>query len=411
MDEPSSLKRKMAGIFGAAAAVALVILAGLLAWHFWLRPPQAPAPHPAPVTARPATPPQPAPAAPAPAKPAGPPITIPPAPEPKPAPPPTAIPPPPAASAAPQPAPAAEAPQPPPPTPPKQTASGSGRPKTFRDCLNCPEMAVIPAGRFAMGAPAGENERFQVPATEAGRDEPSHRVTFAKPFALAKIDVTRAEFAAFAGAASYQPQPGCLTPSGATWVPQPQAGWEDPGYPQTADDPAVCLSEQDIDFYLAWLHRQTGKDYRLPSEAEWEYAARGGTTTAFYWGDDDAEACTYENVGDESRREKYGGTAALPCRDGFADTAPGGSFKPNPFGLYDMLGNVFVVTADCWNETYAGAPDDGSAWMSGDCTRHPARKADFGTARASMLRAANRFPEGTLARRNRFGFRVALSLP
>ena len=93
------------------------------------------------------------------------------------------------------------------------------------------------------------------------------------------------------------------------------------------------------------------------------------------------------------------------------DLAPVGSFKPNPFGLYDMLGNIFVLTADCWNDSYAGAPSDGSAWTAGDCTKIAARKAGFGNTRAWMFRAANREPKAHIVKRNRFGFRVALSLP
>jgi formylglycine-generating enzyme required for sulfatase activity len=201
-----------------------------------------------------------------------------------------------------------------------------------------------------------------------------------------------------------------MTVKNGNWTPQEQADWENPGFPQTERDPIVCMNELEIGAYLGWLRQQTGKEYRLPSEAEWEYAARGGTTTAFYWGDDVKDACIYENVGDETHKEKHGG-AAIPCRDGFADTSPVGSFKPNPFGLYDMAGNVLVVTADCWNETYAGAPSDGSAWTSGDCARHAGRKAGFGTARPWAFRAANRFAEGNLVKRNRFSFRIALSLP
>jgi formylglycine-generating enzyme len=262
-----------------------------------------------------------------------------------------------------------------------------------------------------MGAAAGDNERFEVPMVEAGRDEPLHQVTFAKSFALGKFDVTRGEFMAFAQAAGFHPRPGCQTVMGNQWVPQPMANWEHPGYPQTDRDPVVCMNDLEISAYLEWLHQKTGKDYRLPSEAEWEYAERGGTTTAFYWGDDPKDACTYENVGDEDYGAKYGDSNPIPCRDGFSDLAPVGSFKPNPFGLYDMAGNIFVLTADCWNETYAGAPTDGSVWTSGDCTRHVVRKAGFGNPHAWMFRSANREAEGNLVRRNRFGFRVALSLP
>jgi formylglycine-generating enzyme required for sulfatase activity len=291
------------------------------------------------------------------------------------------------------------------------TAASQAPPKTFRDCPNCPEMVVIPAGSFQMGAGPGENERFEVPMVEAGRDEPRHKVTFARPFALGKFDVTRGEFVAFAEATGFSSRPGCQTVMGNQWVPMPQANWEHPGYPQTELDPVVCMNDIEIGAYLDWLRQKTGKDYRLPSEAEWEYAERGGTTTAFYWGDDPNDACAYENVGDENYGTKYGVSNPILCSDGFADLAPVGSFKPNPFGLYDMAGNIFVMTADCWNENYAGAPADGARWTSGECTRHVVRKAAFGNPHAWMFRSANRGAEGDRVRRNRFGFRVALSLP
>ena len=394
----------MAAILGGAAVI-IVILAGALAWQLWFK--AGPGPRPVATATHPAPASTPTPKPPAPAPTPSPPVETTPAPPSAP----IAIPP---ATPAPAPAPTpAAAPQPAPlPQPATQPSiASSAPPKTFRDCPNCPEMVVIPAGSFQMGAPPGENQRFEVPTTEAGRDEPQHQVTFAKPFALAKFDITRAEFIAFLRATNFRPRPGCMTEVNGVWTPQLQATWQEPGFAQTERDPVVCMNEIEIGGYIRWLRQATGKDYRLPSEAEWEYAARGGTTTAYYWGDDPRDACTYENVGDETHREKYGGTTAIPCRDGFAETAPVGSFRPNPFGLYDMLGNIFVATADCWNENYTGAPNDGSAWSSGDCGRHATRKAGFGTAREWMLRTSNRLAEGSLARRNRFGFRVALSLP
>lgn len=397
-------KTPVAALLGAAAAI-ILILAGALAWQLW---PKHTRQHTAVATATvpPAKPAASPPAAPS----AEAPITIPPAPgaasnppSPVPAAPAAAIP-----AAAPAPVPAAE------PTPapePAKPAAAAGPPKTFRDCPNCPEMVVIPAGRFTMGAAPGENRRYQVPTTEAGRDEPEHEVTFGKPFALAKFDVTRGEFAVFAHTVGFEPRPGCMTVLGGNWVPQPRANWEDPGYKQSDDDPVVCMNMLEIGAYLRWLRNTTGKDYRLPSEAEWEYAERAGTTTAFYWGDDPKDACIYENVGDEAHARKYGTATPISCNDGFADLAPVGSFKPNPFGLFDMAGNIFVLTADCWNENYAGAPSDGSAWGTGDCARHVARKGSFGNSHASMFRSASRHAEGDIAKRNRFGFRVALSLP
>jgi formylglycine-generating enzyme required for sulfatase activity/class 3 adenylate cyclase len=389
----------IAAMLAAALGTALLIGVALAVWQFWPKSPSAPRPTAAAASAKPkpqapAAAPQ---AAPAPTQP----IVIPPASPPPAAPAPTTT----AQASAPAPA-----PQPAQTPAPQPAPIAAAPPKTFRDCPNCPEMVVIPAGSFQMGAASGENQRYEVPTTESGRDEPQHQVTFAKPFALGKFDVTRAEFAAFARATNFRARPGCMTVSNGNWTPQEQASWENPGFAQTERDPIVCMNELEIGAYLTWLRQQTGKEYRLPSEAEWEYAARGGTTTAFYWGDDAKDVCSYDNVADETHKEKHGGSA-MPCRDGFAETSPVGSFKPNPFGLYDMAGNVYVLTADCWNESYTGAPSDGSAWMSGDCAHHPGRKAGFGTARPWAFRAANRIVERGLVKRNRFGFRVALSLP
>jgi len=391
-------------LFGALGGALAVAIAAVLVWAFWLRPPAPDRQRPSETISAQNTAPAPVipPAAP-------PPTAAAPAPPPRPEPAPQQ------AAAAPAQNPESAAPQPAPAAQPAPAPSAApARLKTFRDCPSCPEMVVIPAGSFRMGAGAEEAKRLDVPEMEAARDRPQHQVTFAKPFAIAKFDVTRAEFAAFARTAHFQPHRGCQTFENGAWLPRLEGSWENPGFPQTDRDPVVCTNMIEIDAFLAWLKRTTGKDYRLPSEAEWEYAARGGTTTAYYWGDDPAQACTYENVGDEVFREKHphepGAGLVVPCKDGFAETAPVGSFKPNPFGLYDMLGNVGVLTADCWNESYAGAPTDGSAWSTGECGKHPVRKVAFGAVRHWAFRAANRYPEGGLVKRNRIGFRVALTL-
>jgi formylglycine-generating enzyme required for sulfatase activity/class 3 adenylate cyclase len=295
------------------------------------------------------------------------------------------------------------------PAAPSTAATAAGH--TFRDCPNCPEMVVVPAGRFQMGAGAGEIARFAIPQATAEHEQPQHEVTIAKPFALAKYDITRAEYAAFAKATNFHPRAGCLLGTSTGWQLRAEGSWEDPGFQQTDRDPVVCMNSIEIDAYLGWLRQTTGKAYRLPSEAEWEHAARAGTTTNFYWGDDPAQICAFENVGDETAKEKGVTTLAIPCRDGYALTAPVGSFKPNPWGLYDMLGNVFVQVEDCWNDSYASAPTDGSAWMFGDCARHVMRKASFGSVRAVTVRAANRFAKGAVVKNDRSGFRVALTLP
>ena len=394
---PAKRGPRMAVLLAVAAAVILV-LAGVLAWQAW-RKPQSPA------VATATVPPPPAAASPKP-PPSSAPIAIPPAPATG-ANPPT---PPQAAAPSPAPAPAATQPAPAPqPEPAKPVASGAT--KTFRDCPNCPEMIVVPAGSFRMGGAPGEHQRYEVPATESARDEPQHDVTFAKPFALGRVDVTYGQFAFFAHSVGFEPRPGCLMAVGGNWVPSPRASWENPGYAQVENDPVVCMNVLEITAYLRWLGNMTGKEYRLPSEAEWEYAERAGTTSAFYWGNDIKGACAYENVGDQSLARKYGDSNPIGCDDGFADVAPVGSFKANPFGLYDMAGNTHVLTADCWNENYDGAPTDGTAWKTGDCSRHVVRKAGFGSTYPWTFRAANREAEGDLVKRNRYGFRVALSLP
>jgi formylglycine-generating enzyme required for sulfatase activity/class 3 adenylate cyclase len=411
---PSAAGRQrtpIAAMLVAALGTALLIGAGIAAWQLWPKGHQAPRPTATAPSAKPASQataaaPQ---TAPAPANP----IVIPPASPPQ-SPPASTAPTPPTTTAqtptsAPQPVPT-PVPQPVPAQSSQPAPTAPAPPKTFRDCPNCPEMVVIPAGGFQMGAAPGENQRYEVPTNETGRDEPQHQVTFAKPFALGKFDITRAEFAAFAQATNFRSRPGCATPRRGVWEPQEQATWQEPGFDQTEHDPVVCMNLIEIGNYLSWLRRTTGKEYRLPSEAEWEYAARGGTTTTFYWGDSLEQACSHENLADATHKAKHG-VGVVECADHFAETAPAGSFKPNPFGLYDMAGNVSVLTADCWNESYAGAPSDGSAWTTGDCERHPARAASFGATRLWALRVANRFPENRLAKRNRFGFRVALSLP
>jgi formylglycine-generating enzyme required for sulfatase activity len=242
--------------------------------------------------------------------------------------------------------------------------------RVFRDCAECPEMVVIPAGTFTMGSPADEKDR-------SSDEGPQHGVTIAKPFSLGKYEVTFAEWDA------------CVAAGGCAHRPN-DYGWG------RGLRPVIYVSWDDAKAYVAWLSRKSGKSYRLPSEAEWEYAARAGTTTRYTWGDD---------VG--RNRANCDG-----CGSQWDDkqTAPVGSFAANRFGLHDMHGNVWEWVEDCWNGNYSGAPGDGTAWTAGrDCGRRVLRGGSW-SFDPGNLRAASRGWDGTSSRLIISGFRVARTL-
>jgi formylglycine-generating enzyme required for sulfatase activity/Tol biopolymer transport system component/poly(3-hydroxybutyrate) depolymerase len=308
---------------------------------------------------------------------------------------------------------------------------------SFRDCSNgCPEMVVVQQGRFTMGAPTGEEASENLSNQLRGRSVPQHVITIRHKIAIAKYDVTKDEYAQFV-AETHRPDPdNCFTAdaSRAGFIatngkcrPDPDScitisasgtgfivtngNWHSPGFPQTGRDPVVCVSWDDAQAYVAWLSAKTGHVYRLPTEAEWEYAARAGTTTARYGSDNPTELCRYSNVGDLDYSEQHPADSDVnrACRDGYAFTSPVGSFPPNQFGLYDMLGNVMDWNEDCWNANYSGAPTDGTAWQSGDCGRRVVRGGSW-DASLSVVRSANRRGVPTFYRTTTFGFRVARTL-
>jgi formylglycine-generating enzyme required for sulfatase activity len=256
----------------------------------------------------------------------------------------------------------------------------------FKECDKCPEMVVVPAGRFVMGSPAGE----------AGRESsegPQHPVSFARPFAVGRFEVTVDLFTEFVKDSGYEPGAKCWANQRGKWELRSDRSWRSPGYAQTASHPVSCIGWDDANAYATWLSRKTGKTYRLLGEAEWEYAARAGTTTRFYVGENESAVCGYGNGADLTAKRSVPGFSSwqvVPCNDGFAYTAPVGSFAPNGFGLYDMQGNVWEWIADCANGNYIGAPADGSAWMSGDCGFRFLRGGAW-TAISQMLRSAYRY--------------------
>ena len=181
------------------------------------------------------------------------------------------------------------------------------------------------------------------------------------------------------------------------------------GFPQTDRDPAVCVNWADARAYVAWLSEKTGKSYRLLSESEWEYAARGGTRTSRHWGESASGQCGYANGADRTAKGRYSGWTVAECDDGHVWTAPVGTFKANGFGLHDVLGNVWEWVEDCWNDSYSGAPSDGSAWESGNCGRRVLRGGSW-VNQPRNLRSAYRLRLVTGLRLSDTGFRVARTL-
>ena len=271
---------------------------------------------------------------------------------------------------------------------------------TFRDCPGCPEMVVVPSGRFQMGSPSSEKGRLD--------DEgPVHEVTIARPFAVGVNEVTRGEFARFAEATGRSTGNNCWSYESGEWKARSGRHWRDPGFSQTDEHPVVCVRWNDAQAYVRWLSGETGEAYRLPSEAEWEYVARAGTRTAWYWGESESGQCRYANGADEASGDLGGGKAR--CNDGHARTSPVGSYEANGYGLHDVLGNVWESVQDCWNGSYAGAPRDGSAWMSGECGRRVLRGGSW-YVDPRNLRSADRGRYWSGNRVNLIGFRVARTL-
>jgi sulfatase modifying factor 1 len=273
--------------------------------------------------------------------------------------------------------------------------------KIYRNCRSCPQMVVIYTGTFDMGSPDSEDDR--------SKDEgPVHRIKIAA-FAIGKTEITRGQFAEFVKTTRYSTGDKCWTLEKGKYEER-KGNWREPGFPQSDNDPVTCINWNDAHAYAKWLARKTGNKYRLPTEAEWEYAARGGTGTARYWGSNPDDACAYANGADKSAQAKIDGATSWSihhCTDGFAYTAPVGHFKANAYKLNDMLGNVWEWTGDSYHDSYVGAPSDGKAWK-GAGTKHVLRGGSWNNSPSNM-RAAIRYKADATLRFSSFGFRVARS--
>ena len=253
--------------------------------------------------------------------------------------------------------------------------------EVFRDCAECPQMVVVPAGSFLMGSPESKEERDD--------DEgPQHQVTIREPFAVGAYEVTVAEYREFVSAAGRDGGTGCAIFAGGEV--NFERSWRNPGFEQTGRDPVVCVSWEDAQAYARWLSGKTGEEYRLLSEAEWEYAARAGTTTRYSFG------------GEITPSDANYGLNIVK-------TQPVGSYRANGYGLYDMHGNAWEWVRDCWNESYAGAPNNGGAWERGDCSHRVLRGGSW-VGFSRNLRSAYRLWIQTGYRNGDVGFRVARTL-
>jgi len=233
-------------------------------------------------------------------------------------------------------------------------------------------MVAIPAGSFRMGDIQGRGR---------ADEQPVHRVSVER-FAMGKYEVTVAEFRSFVKATGHKTDAetrGTCYGYSKGWKLVKGVDWRNPGFPQSDKHPVVCVSWNDGVAYAKWLSQETGKQYRLSTEAEWEYAARAGTETAWYWGNDPGKACVYANVADTTGKEKHPEWAIHNCTDGYVYTSPAGVFKPNAFGLYDMLGNAWEWNCSEYRPKYGGEEQEcvtsdskaktmsarGGAWFDG----------------------------------------------
>ncbi len=275
-----------------------------------------------------------------------------------------------------------------------------------------PAMVVIPAGQFMKGSPDSEPGRLS-------HEGPRYRVVFERGFALAQTECSVAEFQHFIESTAYRTD---AERRGWSRIYDPRSGrmtrrngihWRHDylGREAAADLPVIHVSWRDATAFAAWLAEQTGHAYRLPSEAEFEYALRAGTQTRYWWGDGSPDHAV-ENLtgdGDISPSNTRWSIAFSRYSDGFWGPAPVGSFKPNPFGLYDMGGNVMHWTQDCWHDSFVRAPVDGSAWINPGCTERVIRGGSWSSTPA-MSRSAYRIAGAQDSSDMRLGFRVARDL-
>jgi formylglycine-generating enzyme required for sulfatase activity len=286
------------------------------------------------------------------------------------------------------------------------------QPAGATDCAECPALALVPPGAYSMGTPPDAVE-----VDPSTGETPAVAISISKPFYIGAKEITVAEFRRFVEATGYEAPLGCRVWLAGQWVHERDRSWRDPGFaqPPADDEPVVCVSWVDARAYADWVSQRSGLRYRLPSEAEWEYVARGGTAFPRYWGARDSQedmpislACDNANVYDRSAIDAY----AFPwpnanCSDGVVGVAATGRYRANAFGAYDVIGNVREWMQDCYTASYRGRPQDARAWTwQGGCELKSVRGGSW-ASRPLDARAAARDAALPSLRQSDLGFRLA----
>ena len=283
--------------------------------------------------------------------------------------------------------------------------------EVFADCDQCPDMVVIPGGQSIMGSNKSDQEKGHFSVGESGEYEKPEFTVSLPNFSLAKTEITRGQFRKFIESSNYKPSSGCWLFKTILWKFDKNRNWDNPGFSQDDHHPVVCVNWEDANAYAEWLSDTTGKKYRLASEAEWEYAARGGKQSKYFWGESISKACEYANVYDvkgkqtiKNKWQKYS-----QCNDSAVYTRSVAKYKANDFGLFDMIGNVMEWVDDCWNAQHDASNTSGDSRRDGGCAKRVQKGSHFNFSQFS-LRPAARWADEPIDRSIYGGFRVMREL-
>jgi formylglycine-generating enzyme required for sulfatase activity len=275
-------------------------------------------------------------------------------------------------------------------------------------------MVIVPAGTAILGASTGDPFR-------KADELPARTFVVRQPFAVSRYEITREEYETFVRATDRPVHGDCLTDRNhrGDWAIDADTTFRDPGFAQTGDHPVACVSWDEAQAFIAWLNAQTDGGYRLLTEVEWEYVARGHSSqhTVYPWGDEQAEGCPFANAFDQTTMKTYEGMDTsgyavfdpLSCADGWLNTAPVGSLAPNDFGLYDTIGNVAEWVADCYQAARDMLAEASTPIVTDGCSRRIVKGGSWG-ALAHNLRIAERVPYAATHRDDSIGIRVAKTL-